>query len=324
MTLALIVATKNSFYTVSDSQTIDNETFSRNTQKVFFSDKHKVALCIAGEANLKFEGIDRLEEVLYVDYVIKQFFDELEAREDFSVDEMSEALATFFETHYPRYKAYFDDGVSYFYGGFGEGNITKIFCHHIRDGEGGAKEIVDDSYTYSDETELRFFANTNAIQIKLDEAMASSGAPAGITVKKYLTENTYAIPLLTITIPDACRAINAEEPCYIGNHLHLTTIKPDSITRRVISYRENPDNPLGFSCAIDPEDTPAYLTYRSFKESNRAFMNGELKKFLIETGERVPHESYAALRIQSIFRGHRARRLLEANEHDHSPSPVTP
>jgi hypothetical protein len=323
MTIAFIAAAKDHFYIVSDSLCRGDEAFTLNTQKSFFSEKHRIGLCIAGEAVLKFDGISHVSEVLYADFVMKEFFEYIDSLDVCPVELLNDQFSAFFGANYPGYFEWFNQKVSYYYGGFqnaGEGTkVTAIFCHHISEGEAGASVIEDKSYVYSDEGDVDpFFANTNSVKKYLDWTLAIPGTPEDMTPKAFLTNAAHRFHVLTFTLPHACLAVNAEVPYYIGKHLRYTKMTSEAVIHRSIKY-EAADSPTGLACQLDPADAPPSLSHRSYKESNRAFMNGGLVKYNVADGMPIPNESVAALKIQSVFRGCSARaKLAEAEEAAHT------
>jgi hypothetical protein len=159
MTMAFIAATQNGFYIVADTRTVNEgqSTYSDNNQKVFYSDKHKIGLCIAGQAGLHHRAGQ--ESDMYVSYVVREFFEYIDReQENVQIDQLGNMLRQYVDDNYLDYHNYFkfqtpgevnESDVSYFYGGFSGGNV-KIYSHH---------NGVETTYPNSNGSSLQYFYN---------------------------------------------------------------------------------------------------------------------------------------------------------------------
>ena len=148
MTIAVIVACKNSFYIVTDTLMSDpsSKMFTLDNQKVFWSEKHKIGLCIAGQANLITKASDR--DSVNVSHVVRDFFAHIDNLNTIQLETLGIALENFVDRNYANYHNYFrfqtpgtghDKDVSYFYGGFQnphaadhDGSIVVIYNYYSR------------------------------------------------------------------------------------------------------------------------------------------------------------------------------------------------
>jgi hypothetical protein len=271
MTMAVIVACKNSFYIVADTLMIDSSTksYTLNNQKVFFSDKHKIGLCIAGQANLISKNLDT--HSINVGYIVKKFFEYIDDNvPEISIEKLGSLLEEYVDTNYRGFHNYFkfqtpgtanDNDVSYFYGGFrkseqGENDVV-IYSHHVG-------EIKEANYNSA----VPYFSNVPiAVSSYIDFALRT--APSNKTKEENLATllDDYKDYVLTQAIPQACIVINNEtiqdkdtgQPV-IGNCLHRVSVDLDSIIEhRYIQYSGQDVN----SVVSQDISIPNYILYET-------------------------------------------------------------
>ncbi len=243
MTMAIIVACKDSFYIVTDNlmtgQSINNDPYyTLNNQKVFFSDKHKIGLCIAGQANLISKQLNR--DSVNVCHVSRKFFEYIDTLDVFPIENLKQSLEIYVEEHYPDYHNYFkfqtpgaehNNDVSYFYGGFKQedaANTVVIYSHH----KGKLEECK-----YEDD--VPFFTNYQSIvESYVNFVLNAPDFPADKTKKDGLTEflDQHKDYMLKTCIPQACVFVNSEFPSSIGKTLHRVIINATTIEQSYIEY----------------------------------------------------------------------------------------
>lgn len=286
MTIAVIVACEESLYVIGD--TLDSgsdSTFTINTQKVFYSKRHKIAMCIAGDGSLKpSSGSFELNDIIFTNFIVKDFFEHIEAIAVLPIENLQNTLKSFLSQKYARYVSNFFTGVEYVYGGFGaQDSTTTIYSY-----KGQQNQTL--SYTPLGSDPI-YFSNTNAVSTAISNTLTLPGVPSGMTGKKLLTENESMV--LTFTIPLACILVRGEHKNSIGKYLDFVRIHNNPlennqyIERKTLKYKKTPNVGTGIQCTFNPSTMPLYLTYRSFEDENMAFFNGSLKKYHKRNGRHV-------------------------------------
>lgn len=226
MTIAVIVACRNSFYIVTDTLMSDpsSETFTLNNQKVFWSEKHKIGVCVAGQANLISRALDR--DSINVSHVAREFFVHIDNLDTIQVETLGTALEDFVDRNYADYHNYFrfqkpgtehDKDVSYFYGGFQnahaadqDASAVVIYSHH----KGLVTQGNCDSavpYFSNYQREVECYINFGLSSAPVDK-------PREESLKALLDQHKDYV--LKHYIPQACIVVNAEYPYSIGKDLH--------------------------------------------------------------------------------------------------------
>lgn len=267
MTIAVIVACQGKFYLVGDTLTgFGSDTrFTMNNQKVFFSEKHTVAMCISDQANLngKGEGI----EDIYVSHILRGFFKRIDSLDTFQVGSLEAMLGEFVDQNYPIYQNFFkfqspgskhEKDVEYFWGGF-EDKLPVIFSH---------SEGINSRASFDSDTP--YFSNQSALfKHYLDRGL--QGAPAHMSEKAVLIQmlDTYSKYVLDTYIPQTCICINADSIKHdgkytIGDKLHVVTVSESEVTHRYLEYNafgQDVDN-LG----VQDSDPISYTAYQLLKD----------------------------------------------------------
>lgn len=226
MTIAVIIACRNSFYIVTDTLMSDpsSKTFTLNNQKVFWSEKHKIGLCVAGQANLISKTLDR--DSINISYVVREFFAYIDNLGAIQVETLGAVLEDFVDRTYGAYHNYFkfqtpgtehDKDVSYFYGGFqnahsdGQGrNTVVIYSHHkglVTQGNCDSTVPYFSNYQREVEYYINFGLSTAPVNNSREESL------------KALLDQ-YKNYVLKHYIPQACVVVNSEYPYSIGKDLH--------------------------------------------------------------------------------------------------------
>lgn len=285
MTIAVIVACKDSFYIVVDTltqitQVDSNSIHTLNNQKVFFSGKHKIGLCVAGQANL----IDKNASLpsIYVSHVVREFFNHLDTIEIVEISNLESLLIEYVDGHYPRYHNYFkfqnpgynnDKDVSYFYAGFTsdyrEGSNVIIYSHH----EG----LLTDAF-YKDP--VPYFSN---YQIGMNSYInfGLEGAPADRTTGENLIEllDKHKKYVITKFIPQTCFWVNNDRPYTIGEDLHCKVFKQDGTLDLYFKHNGIYGSDINNVVAIPNEQSLIYNTYRTVADTidnkEQAYYNGK-------------------------------------------------
>lgn len=326
MTIAVIFARKDGIYAIADTLSRGASDYSLNTQKLFYSTKHRLLMCFAGEGNLKpIGGASSLDQCLYVDFIIKDFFSHLDANyAKFDVAGFQEELKKFLNEKYAEYAdAFFSrlqDGVEYFYGGFsGDDSAPSIFCHKILKNSDGTAYAVHDVQTFFAENskEAVYFSNTNAVEYAIASTLKSEGAPVGMTAKKLIEDCTTTFT--TSTIPLACLQMNTELPHIVGPILHLVKISKDSTEDFSSVYEYNfTDGSINITDHTNNSVTAItkILSYRSYADSNKAFLEGKFLKYLVSTGERIIPiaENQIVSSLGNISLNLKAKKLLPTSQ----------
>ncbi len=170
MTLAVIVACEDSFYMITDTRTLDVDdwSFTDNTKKIFYSKRHMLGLCIAGEAMLPASSDPtNSQKTLSVSYVLEEFFKEIEKKDEDSVRSKISAIENFSiliqeyikEKHGEEYVVPFQHNVSFFLGCF-VNNETVIASYH---GESGQKTWDTFNYATDFNSKLCAFSNYQSL-----------------------------------------------------------------------------------------------------------------------------------------------------------------
>ncbi len=309
MTIALVVACADRFYMICDTLMSDEKTnvYTLNNQKSFFSNRHQIGLCIAGDATLSNQkpGENILDEnILNVAFILNSFFADIDARptgKTIGVYDLMECLTKYLEKSFPTYKDGFMARVSFFYGGFvesGHGMLqTVVGEHHVQknDDEGG-DTITDQTIPFSTE------------YLTLNTALCVSSAPTGLTgsLRAYLkglgsndgstlTCQDGAVlnhaqilssndPRLrewvaTHVVPNLCSGINLEHPGSIGRSLKFFSCKSDKSTEEYwISYNfEKTTTPFIGSTRLDKApDTCTPIIWKSIQEEKIKLASKEI------------------------------------------------
>ena len=245
MTMAVIVACKDNFYIIADTLTCNpnNQTFSLNNQKVFSSSKHKIGLCIAGQASLISKNLDR--DAVNISYALREFFVYIDTLVDVQVETLGTTLEDFVDQHYSEYHNYFkfqspgtkhDNDVSYFYGGFDANGAVVVYGHH----EGLiAQSQYDSSVPY-------FSVYSQSVSHYINFAIDLSKLPPGITKEQALIKllDQHKEFVLTHCVPQACMNVNSQHPYSIGKILHFANLHKDhaNIRQYCIKYEGDIDN----------------------------------------------------------------------------------
>jgi len=136
------------------------------------------------------------------------------------------------------------------------------------------------------------------------------GISTAAVLKKFLTEDSKRCRerFLEFTIPYACLEVNNKESYSIGKYLHYDKMKPNGeMFSQGLQYILNADSEL-ITSRLRSSDMPPYLLCRSYKESNRAFLSGELIQYSATSGKQLFNPNTAAVKIQSVSRGFLARK----------------
>lgn len=267
MTIAVIVACQNKFYLVGDTLTsLGSDTgFTLNNQKVFVSEKHKIAICISGQANLN--GKIKDTEDIYVHHIVREFFQYIDSLDAVQVGNLEAMLEGFVDTKYPTYQNFFkfqspgsshEKDVEYFWGGYEE-DLPVIFSHHA----GISSRATFDSAT-------PYFSNQSALfKHYLDRGL--KGAPKDISEKEVLMLmlDKHREFVLKTYIPQTCVSVNSDTILHdktyiIGNKLHVVTVEGSGISNLYLEYN-------AFSKDLDKlgvreSEAIAYTTYQLLKD----------------------------------------------------------
>ena len=290
MTIAIIVACKDSFYIITDTLTSSAQGYyTLNNQKVFWSDQHKIGLCIAGQANLISKNMDR--DSINVSHIVREFFVHIDTVDvsAFRIDNLRSILESYVDEQYSDYHNYFrfqgpgihaDNEVSYFYGGFraeAGGQIeTVIYSHH-------QKQDLTSGYNGA----TPYFANSDAVSCYINKALANQ--PVDISDQEALIclLDTHKDFTFKTCVPQASMHLNLDAKkldgvhAYIGHDLHRIIFTNTDVTHNYIQYSGNDLD----SIKVD-ENTPAihYTAYLSEHEAIQA----QDQAFDLRTGKPLP------------------------------------
>lgn len=247
MTIAFIAACKDRFYLISDTLTSrfgpKSDQYLLNSQKVFYSDKHKIALSTSGQANLIYKPGGAVKDDMLISHVLRQFFQHLDTLPDVKIDELQKLLVDFVDHSFPDYQNFFrfqnpgshdDKDVDFFYAGFydnGSGNKeTKIFAHF----DGVDKETKYDS-------DHPFFSNSPKAVDYYVINIGTQGAPdPNVAIVELLDKHDTSY-VLNVAVPMACIALNTDSlddtgTYCIGHKLHRVSITPAGLTEDYVQY----------------------------------------------------------------------------------------
>lgn len=270
MTIAVIVACKNSFYIVTDTLMSDpsSKMFTLDNQKVFWSEKHKIGLCIAGQANLISKALDR--DSINVSHVVRDFFAHIDNLDTIQLETLGIALENFVDRNYANYHNYFrfqtpgtghDKDVSYFYGGFQnphaadhDGSIVVIYSHHKGlETHGNCDSVVP--YFSNYQREVEYYINFGLSFAPIDK-------PRDEYLKALLDQ--YKDYVLKHYIPQACIFVNTEHPYSIGKNLHcIVFVAERPVIHRSIRY----DGQDVDTISAQETSPPHYSLYKTSAEA---------------------------------------------------------
>lgn len=278
MTIGVIVACKDKFYIVADTITIsyDYNYYTLNSQKLFYSDKHKLGLCVAGQENLISINLDRPS--IKVSHVLRGFFQSIDSMDDVSVDNLGEFLVHYVSDQYPEYHNFFtfqdqngpnrDNDISYFYGGFRTGATgqidTVVYSHHNK----------QDLMAGYDAPEP-YFANSNAVSVYINQALQTRPVHMSEEDALRILLDNHAQHVFGTIIPHACVQLNLEtrqldnKYAVVGPDLHriIFTNTDDISNHRYIRYDNDHTNMNVYDIQV-----PNYTYYIS---EAAAIQNGE-------------------------------------------------
>lgn len=286
--MVVIVACKDSFYIVADNLSIDpkSSTYTLNHQKVFWSEKHKIGLCCAGQANLIGKNSDMSSQDIYTSHVLREFFKYIDDLDSFPVEELHTTLESYVDDKFASYHNYFkfqnpgvqhDNDISYFYGGFktnaGAKPTVAIYSHH----EGSIAQCSFYSPT-------PYFSNyQERVKFYIDYPLDNSPSPLPDTREKTLISllDQSKDYLLQTYIPQACMSVDLSYPYTIGKVLHRVVLsRAEVINHRCIEYKGDINN-VQYDEA--PSLLPSYELYRTIAES----MNANAKAWSMKDGNSV-------------------------------------
>lgn len=125
MTLILVAASKDTFYMVADTRTcnIASGSATDHTKKVFYSRKHKIGVCISGDADLSDpQNPHDPSKSICVNYLMEEFFKAIDEKEESVVQSeliehgiqyLHQLICRFIRTKFSAdYAAVFDTKVS--------------------------------------------------------------------------------------------------------------------------------------------------------------------------------------------------------------------
>jgi hypothetical protein len=228
MTIAVIVACKDSFYIIADTLASDQvkEYWTNNTRKVFFSEVHKIGMCIAGQGALTHKN--ETKPAVIVSSVVRDFFKYIDDEYDIiDINYIGRLLIKFVDDYFQDYNNYFefqnpgnkhDNDISYFYGGFkdnlDESVSTIIHSHH---------KGKDDVYEYTDlDSKPCFFANTDEFGGQINDYLKEN---PDYTAKILLNHPRHVANLIIGSIiPRASINLNIQQPYSVGNFCHYIRI----------------------------------------------------------------------------------------------------
>lgn len=267
MPIAMVIASRNSFHVISDTLSRNpDDSFTINTQKLFYSSKHRLAMCISEGIALFPDHSDgtecHLNRTLHTNFIIKDFFDYLDPLKSIRVEDLLTRLETFLETHYGlSYKKAFLSWVDFFYGGFNDQGITTIYEYQ-------AKSRKFRHYLFSnDSKEDRFFSN---IKKSIKKIIYSNTTQENITGNNFLK----IIPFFSFTIRHIIKKANSGNRNLIGPYLDYVKIKRNgNVLTKKIQYSD------ADVVIFDTKQFPAYLLYKSEEDSEKATERGELMKY---------------------------------------------
>lgn len=263
MPLAFIAACDGRFYIVSagDSRAL-------NTKKHFFSDKHQIAMCIAGSPILKRSEEEDDRDVLYVDHVLTEFFTLLDSINTCPVDEFQKGLAFFFKESYPTYWDCFNEHVTYFYGGFIPSNEeplkTAIYQHKALKKSDGGSEIIERVCGEGEEA-VAYFTNLPSVQTTLNVYLS---AHPSLSLEKLFSKYTGTI--LYDLLPRSCAYANKKEYGEISPYLHYTNLQSGQKREYGVVKYQVDDDASTVSYTRNPKDVPSFVTYPSLHDARQA------------------------------------------------------
>lgn len=321
MTLALIVAEKNSFYVVTDTltQNVDEGYYTTSIKKEFISLKHKIGICIAGGAAIGFkDDWPEIHKALLTeynakdyhfntDYIIYQFISYIDTKKEFAIDELHQEMSKFLDNFFRdrlnvlettltpdlfikligMYSWAFYKDVTYLYGGFTEEQgITKTAIYLYKAHENLSKEQPDNPIWQVCDEDSVFFANTNAVNVSIDQVLKcleSQGTT--VTEPQLLGNEEY---FCKNVIPRAVYFLNNDDngKHYVSNILHLKKLWSDgNQAYRKLSYNAS-DITINSEIVNDPRLT--YTLYPTTKLMEEYISNGSIKKYDLYTGIEIP------------------------------------
>lgn len=151
MTLIVVIASRDSISFLGDTRTVgdvlnptlNQKLYYEHTQKVFYSLKHKIGLCIAKDNTLVDPcAPNDKNKILQVPYIMKEFFSYLDTLDDVKVDQLDQKLHDFILCKFgTSYIAGFKSKVQMLFGGFLDTGATAIFSY-----ENG---LINDKFEYT-------------------------------------------------------------------------------------------------------------------------------------------------------------------------------
>jgi hypothetical protein len=322
MTFILMVACKDSFYMFADtlSADLENKKFSLKIQKSFFSEKHKIGMCIAGDGTLKpnydLKAGDE-NKILYTDHILRKFFESIDLKDGVTIDNFDKELDSFLSSEeLKQYKDNFNSKVTYFCGGFRtnkDSKKTTVLRAHFEaefdDNGTKTKEEYSKERVYND-AEAAYFCNSERVfDIGLDRLDKAEGKPKDLTRKKILEENLDKY-LLPYVITRTCMYKNFDSYQYdqcliVSDVLAFSKVLMNAEVRTIfIRYWDlhqcpvlRQDQIYATQFDLKPVVEFKYAVYASFKESNEAFLAGTEKVYYI-TNQKLtrippPHKALA-------------------------------
>jgi hypothetical protein len=255
MTMAVIVACKDMIYIVGDTLSQGVGYYTLNNQKIFFSDKHKIGLCIAGQGNLISKNLDRPS--VYVSYIVREFFKNIDTMDNIEIGNLGTLLSDYVDSNFSNYHNYFkfqtpgtehEKDVSYFWGGFTAEGKTAIYSHH----KGVVNEARYDSV-------VPYFSNYQE-QVKNYIDFVLKSAPSD-TPKENLIQllDQHRKFVLETYIPQACIFVNSQHPHSIGKDLHSISFTQAGVSDNICKSYSGDINTV----KISHTSIPTYVLYNT-------------------------------------------------------------
>jgi hypothetical protein len=241
MTFITIIARKEKVYFIADTLFCDSipVVYSLNNQKLFFSRKHRIGMCICDHMLLVHKGKDQTD--YFVNHVLREFFQWLEDKEEkeISIHSFQETLYAFVDEHYPLYHNYFQFQAP--------GEYHERDCYYLFAGYENSKPSVCSHFygkdTVHEETNgIIYISNHQAKFVhRLNELLKQT--PDCHSIEELISHEMERI--LFETIPLACNDVNEEKPYNVGHQLHCIVMDPAQETEEfayefsVVSEKEN-------------------------------------------------------------------------------------
>lgn len=250
MTFSAVVACENSFYLFSDMRTLDVTTGKvyENTQKVFYSVKHRIGLCIAGSAFLRCsKDPENLKKSLNVSLVLSNFFSMLDgsiaAFENANIitcEDLVIKIFDYIETKFNKsYRETFQSEVSLFLACIVNGK-TQIASFHALENE--SNKIIKVCNWHDDhKSKICMYANYNdPVSHSLNELVKKNIVMKNFeSINNFLGSREQRVKVLTSIFLSSINRVLTIFPESIGTQYHYIMIDTNGNRKKVMLSVKN-------------------------------------------------------------------------------------